>query len=113
MTHPTAPMTSFSATLYLEVRSRGSRPGTVATERRVYTLAYDVDPAQDVPCRLHMVHRHGGHGYEMQSIHTWDPAAYDLEAHTATFRESMKASDPLLGRLERFGWQRRSDLEAR
>lgn len=101
----------FLATLHLEVRSRGPRPGTSHVERRVYQMTYDVAVADELPCRLHMVHNQPQGEYLTQNIYTWDPAEYDLDAHTATFRETLKASDKLLGKLERFGWVRRPELE--
>lgn len=102
----------FTATLHLEVRSRGPRPGTSHIERRVYQMTYEVTPTNDLPCRLHMIHDYPQGDYITRSVHTWDPTEYDLTARTATFRETLKASDKLLAKLERHGWQRRPDLEA-
>lgn len=99
------------ATLHLDVRSRGPRPGTSHVERRVYEMTYDVTPTDELPFRLHMVHDYPQGDYVTRSIHTWDPAEYDLDARIATFRETLKASDKLLGKLERFGWARCPSLE--
>lgn len=102
---------SVQATLHLEVRSRGTRPGRTQREQRVYTNTVPADPTQPEPCILHMERQVQHAGGISLSTWTWTPESYDLDARTSTFRESLRASDRLLEFLEYFGWTRRPDLE--
>ncbi|MCD0160079.1 hypothetical protein IHN63_02035 [Deinococcus sp. 6YEL10] len=100
-----------NATLHLEVRSRGTRPGQVRREQRVYTHTQLVDPNDPEPCRVTMQRQVQHAGGLSVSTWTWTPETSDLDARTSTFRESVKASDKLLEYLEHWGWTRRPDLE--
>ncbi|WP_189065364.1 hypothetical protein [Deinococcus seoulensis] len=100
-----------NATLHLEVRSRGTRPGQVHREHRVYTHTQVVDPNDPEPCMVTMQRQVQHAGGLSISTWTWTPETFDLDARTSTFRESVKASDKLLEYLERFDWTRRPDLE--
>lgn len=100
-----------NATLHLEVRSRGARPGQVRREQRVYTNTQVVDPAQPDPCMVTMQRQVQHAGGVSVSTWTWTPESVDLDACTSTFRESVKASDKLLEHLPHWGWTRRPDLE--
>lgn len=99
------------ATLHLEVRSRGARPGQPRREQHVYTNTLPADPTFPEPCTLHMERQVQHAGGISLSTWTWTPASYDLDARTSIFRESLKAGDKLLEHLEHFGWTRRPDLE--
>lgn len=99
------------ATLFLEVRSRGARPGQVRLEHRVYTNTQLVDPANADPCMVTMQRQVPHAGGVSISSWTWTPELVDLDTRTSIFRQSLKASDKLLQYLEHWGWIRREDLE--
>lgn len=103
----------WKATLHLDVRSRGARPGTSHIERRVYTADVDASPDWPDDASLNMVRLGETFGGVYQAITTWTPAESDPQARTALFRQSLRRSDRLVDELERYGWQRRPDLEAR
>lgn len=99
------------ATLFLEVRSRGARPGQTQREQRVYTHTQLVDPTSPDPCMVTMQRQVPHAGGVSISSWTWTPELVDLDTRTSIFRESLKASDKLLEHLPHFGWTRRPDLE--
>lgn len=102
----------WQATLHLEVRSRGARPGTSHIEHRVYTATVDARPDRPDDATLNMVREGETFGGVYQSVTTWRPAEVDTQARTALFRQSLRRSDRLVDELEEYGWQRRLDLEA-
>lgn len=100
-----------SATLYLEVRSRG-RPGKPNLEQRIYTSGIEIDPNQPdegIVTLLRHVETWGGSVY--QSSTRFYPESYDPETRVGIYRESYRRSDRLVDDLELYGWTRRRDLE--
>lgn len=109
MTVPTTPK-PWSATLHLEVRSKG-KPGKPSIERRVYTATIPASETEPDSAELHMVKTFDlGHSMTFSTT-SWQPSEFDLQARTSVFRESLRRSDRLVDELERLGWTRRRDLE--
>ena len=95
-------------TLHLEVRSRGSKPGTSNKQVQVWTCDLE-GHASDRSVLL--VHNYGFGGNQMQSSRKFDFHEYDEATNQATLRYSVPASDKLVSDLPKYGWVRRTDLE--
>jgi hypothetical protein len=96
----------WNATLHLEVRSRGARVGQTNTEQRVYTVVSPADSEHSDEATMHMLHTYELNGCVSQTAITWTPDEFDPVARTSVFRRTLRASDPLLEKLERYGWTR-------
>ena len=104
--HPT-----FNAVLHLEIRRKGPRTGVPNIERRVYSGKIERNPEE--PDARNCVLTHISYQGDYQQINRRE---LTLESHnpvtdTATYRESVKASEKWYEQLGRFGWVRRPDLE--
>lgn len=110
MTDSTLPPT-FSGVLHLEIRRKGPRPGVANIERRVYSAKLDRAGREpdDYTCRLE--HRVNTGDYLQVNNHYLTLEGHDPATDTATYRESVKASETWYEQLGRFGWVRRPDLE--
>lgn len=100
--------------LHVEVRSRPphhAKDRRVQTDRRVYTTT--LSSTLDAPgfTDVHMLYSFDGPGWSSESTRVFHATEFDRNTLTATYRETLHASDKLVERLEKFGWVRRRDLE--
>lgn len=110
MTDPT-PSPTFDGVLRLEIRRKGPRPGVPNIERRVYSakIARSAEDPEARNCTLEHISYQGD--YQQINRRELTLESHDPVTDTATYRESVKASEKWYEQLGRFGWVRRPDLE--
>ncbi|GGR31266.1 hypothetical protein [Deinococcus ruber] len=99
----------WDCTLILEVRTAGDRPGSVVKETREYVSRVEAsqeDPNDPTIRMIRTSPRMGGGQHE--TLITWNADEFDPAARTATFRQSLKASDRLVDDLSKYGWELRA-----